>query len=477
MDYKFIKSLSIDELFYCTNLIANYVKGKEGILQKTIEQKIEISSGYLSRLKVGNLSKNNVLDIFFKLCTTFEISITEEQLTSNNLKNFKVIEGFEIDNFQKVFACFIQNESTRILKNYIYLYNAIEKKHYIIDKQNDKIIFLATEKFSYSYLEEKSNNLEFNKFENKETLNIVLNDNIDKAYYNREVYWGLHFSSNLKSGKILLLNINYENDTEIDNIIECYFSQNKLLEDKELLINNFQEFKKYILENTIKDKTYFIKLPEELISIYQQFLNYFVDYVKITKGCIINFNTSRQENFLEIKIQENDDTNIEIVTEYLKEYMLLTKQKVDSLQIPIQTSINDNDLNIFLLDLKSQINFLNQRLEIAALKNDLLDQQVSFYKKQMTDKIQLLPQQKIFKNEFVFLKDLIAKGRIEECVETLLNDNTFKSDKKFINSIIMQSSKLSTIKSQKQLGVIEINEYNQELLKISHNLLELIDEQ
>ncbi|WP_299252077.1 hypothetical protein [uncultured Lacinutrix sp.] len=123
-----------------------------------------------------------------------------------------------------------------------------------------------------------------------------------------------------------------------------------------------------------------IKLPKELITGYNQFLEYFSDYVKYSKGEDVQFDVNKVSDGLNIDLSVSENLNIETVGNYLKEYLDFAKQNIDSLKVNIETDINETDFNLLVLDLKHQVTSLKHSLEIANMRNNLLGGQVDHLK-------------------------------------------------------------------------------------------------
>ncbi|NJX16884.1 hypothetical protein [Tamlana crocina] len=172
-------------------------------------------------------------------------------------------------------------------------------------------------------------------------------------------------------------------DDNFENYIKFYFRKKELQ-------NGFKScstasFKKMIEENKKHNKELNIKIPPELVTSYNQFLEYFSDYVKHAKGENIEFNIVKLKDGLDISLSVPDDSDIETIGNYLNEYLNFTKQNIEKLKVNVETDISETDFNLLVLDLKHQVTSLKHSLELASLRNNLLSGQVDHLKELSSD--------------------------------------------------------------------------------------------
>ena len=103
------------------------------------------------------------------------------------------------------------------------------------------------------------------------------------------------------------------------------------------------------------------KIHESLRTTFQQYLNFFDEYVKETKGKIIPFKVNKVEEGLEISTElEDTDVTLEQVDEWLAEYWGLIKETHPDLKSKYKTEGNEIARGFFELEMKNQIINLKQ---------------------------------------------------------------------------------------------------------------------
>jgi transcriptional regulator with XRE-family HTH domain len=221
---------------------------------------------------------------------------------------------------------------------------------------------------------------------NPTELQIMLNGkNINKLVKEKEIISGIATEiDKMDDGfgiKIVLITPS-DLDEEFENYIK-YFFKNKELQAG-FKASSTADFKEMILNYQKHNKEITIKLPKELITGYNQFLEYFSDYVRYAKGEEILFNVNKLDDGLTIDLSVSENSNIDIIGKYLEEYLNIAKQNIDNLKINIETDLSESDFNILVLDLKHQVTGLKQSLEIANLRNNLISSQVDHLKELST---------------------------------------------------------------------------------------------
>jgi hypothetical protein len=167
-------------------------------------------------------------------------------------------------------------------------------------------------------------------------------------------------------------------NADFEEYIKYYF-RNKELQNS-FRASSLENFENKILEHKKHNKEITIKLPKELITGYSQFLEYFSDFVKYSKGEEIIFNVSKLEDGLIIDLSISDDSDIDLIGKYLEEYLNIAKQNIDDLKVNVETELTETDFNLLVLDLKHQVTNLKHSLEIASIRNNLLSGQVDHLK-------------------------------------------------------------------------------------------------
>jgi hypothetical protein len=169
---------------------------------------------------------------------------------------------------------------------------------------------------------------------------------------------------------------------EFESLVK-YFFKNKELQSK-FKSSPPNDFRELILNHQKYNKEITLKLPKELITGYSQFLEYFTDFVKYSKGEEILFDVTKLDDGLVIDLSISSDSNIDLIGKYLDEYLSFAKQNIDNLKINVETNLDETDFNLLVLDLKHQVTSLKHSLEIANLRNNLLSGQVDHLKELST---------------------------------------------------------------------------------------------
>ena len=122
---------------------------------------------------------------------------------------------------------------------------------------------------------------------------------------------------------------------------------------------------------------YVIQLPAELKTLFRQYLLYFTDYVEKAKGKTVDFQINPTKRGLVIKIVKSEQAEI---IEYLKEYVGFVKTGLDKIEPKIETRLSDSEMQILIVELRTQVRFFQSQLEIKAIENKMLnDTMVKFY--------------------------------------------------------------------------------------------------
>ncbi len=119
------------------------------------------------------------------------------------------------------------------------------------------------------------------------------------------------------------------------------------------------------------------EVPKELRTAIKQYLNYFPDYVELSKGKSIQFETRSHKDGVTIEMSNNE--NIEELNEYFNEYLGFVKTNIDSISPQIETVIDEPQKELFILELKQQVNHLKQQVEFKNFQVKFLEEQVADY--------------------------------------------------------------------------------------------------
>ncbi|RYC71658.1 hypothetical protein [Spirosoma sordidisoli] len=181
--------------------------------------------------------------------------------------------------------------------------------------------------------------------------------------------------SNILSGRIF---ISTEKINDSTDYINTYLTNQKFHEfyDHSITVKNINDLKPLVEYFNNKFKFIEIEIPKELVTSYQQFLSFFTNYVEITKGKNIKFDVLKRNESLIIDMELVDESiTVSDFEIYLSEYINFTKKNIDSLSVNIETPITKEGFDIFVLELKQQITNLKHSMELANLKNSMLQKE------------------------------------------------------------------------------------------------------
>lgn len=412
---------------YFVSEIIDKIKRDNNIFQYNIAEHLNLTSLDISNIKTYSRVKKND-ELIWKIIQEYNVDYTAiiEQINKNiTWRN--------------------ENEKRKIKENqfqrFAYLYDEIEDLIYV-SKLN-----LNTYKGDSSLENTKNGEIYFgrlfnrsinfhNRDENRNRridaseLQIMLNGKgIRKLIKDNYIISGIATETDNSDegfGVKTVLIIPTDLDKDYENFIK-YFFRNKELQAK-FKASSLKKFKELILNHKKHNKEITIKLPKELITGYNQFLEYFSDYVKYSKGEEIIFNVSKLEDGLAIDLSVSEDSNIDDIGKHLEEYLSFAKDNIDNLKVNIETDINETDFNLLVLDLKHQVTSLKHSLEIANMRNNLLGGQVDHLKELSTN----------FSKKDNVIHTQIINGGDQQFADKIINkkeNNLNELDRKFVQLI------------------------------------------
>ncbi|WP_052823547.1 leucine-rich repeat domain-containing protein [Neotamlana sedimentorum] len=119
------------------------------------------------------------------------------------------------------------------------------------------------------------------------------------------------------------------------------------------------------------------KIPKELRTAIKQYLSYFPEYVEISKGKNIQFETKSHDEGVTIVMSDKD--SIEELNEYFNEYLGFVKTNIESIAPKIEIVLSETQRDLFILELKQQVIHLKNQVEIREFKLKYLENQVEQY--------------------------------------------------------------------------------------------------
>ncbi|MWW25818.1 hypothetical protein [Algibacter lectus] len=356
--------------------LIDLIKRKYGIFQYDIAKEFGIKPIEISHLKTNYRERKND-DLFLKIIDKYPVDIDKLiSLVNSSIVAEKAAEKKRIENSEFGLGVYIYDEIIDQITYYNLSVNTYQRTSKIKDKETDDItsgrFHNRTINFGNSFL--SSNTIILN---GKSVEKLIKSKNIISGFstemYNSDDIYGVK--------PLLVTPLDLSKDFE--DLIKFYFRK------KELQIGfkscSPTSFKKMILDNKKHNKELNIKIPSELVTSYNQFLEYFSDYVKHAKGEKIEFNIVKLRDGLDISLLVPDDSDIETIGNYLNEYLNFTKQNIENLKVNVETDISETDFNLLVLDLKHQVTSLKHSLELASLRNNLLSGQVDHLKELSSD--------------------------------------------------------------------------------------------
>ncbi len=115
-----------------------------------------------------------------------------------------------------------------------------------------------------------------------------------------------------------------------------------------------------------RGRTFDFEFPNEIRTTFKQYLIYFSDFVKNTKGKYLEFEIRNVDNGLsvEIKTENNSEEEIAEIQKYMQEYVSFIKYKVDEVNPNFEIDIDDTTKQFTMVELRSQIRNFFTQLEI-----------------------------------------------------------------------------------------------------------------
>jgi Leucine-rich repeat (LRR) protein len=116
------------------------------------------------------------------------------------------------------------------------------------------------------------------------------------------------------------------------------------------------------------------KIPKEMRIAVKQYLTYFTEYVEVSKGKKIKFEVKSTEDGVSVEVEESD--SIEELNGYFNEYLGFVKNNIDDLAPKIEVVIDDHRKDLFVLELKTQVQHFKQQVEFKNFQLKYLETQL-----------------------------------------------------------------------------------------------------
>lgn len=240
-------------------------------------------------------------------------------------------------------------------------------------------------------------------------------------------------------------------------------------------------------DSIVGNLTVILKVPKELNNAFLQYLSFFEDYIRVTKGKEIPLYIRKSINGLELELKHNDrDYTIDEVNSYVNEYTgflssNIGKEIVELPAIEVENdSLNENQFNSLVVELKSEIDHFKNKYEFAQDKIMLLEERTKElkddkkYLKTIITTIKFEENSDTGKNDKIYLKKLITKLAYNKLFK-LLFKMKLENDK--VNDLVHLKSSYSIIKRKESYGdmkdtdiIIMQNKLNSSLINFVEDL-------
>ncbi len=171
----------------------------------------------------------------------------------------------------------------------------------------------------------------------------------------------------------------------------------------------------HAIEQQLKEQTDWtsIRFPKTWEKIFSQYLLLFKDFVSIVKGKTLDFYLRPQDN--ELVLVTNGNTNISHaeVERYFDEYKSLLNQNWENPSVTIENQVITEKLkkeyDFFILELKTELRHLENKVELFKEKNAFLAQEMNFRNEVLKEK----------NSEILFLREIleVSMGKAKEGID------------------------------------------------------------
>jgi len=228
------------------------------------------------------------------------------------------------------------------------------------------------------------------------------------------------------------------------------------------------------------------ELPLSLQTAFQQYLNFFTDYMKKLEGYEINLQVVKTSGGLKLETEATDVLTIEQIGVYLNEYLDYIKDDIEFKEVDTN---GDSNMELLRLQMENQINHFKQQVRQIEFENKylrdtvdkLLEAQVNFSQGYLGINKQPLPtDSKVEKTtnlhqlkEFEKIRNLIVKNDFEKA----LNDLSLLIKEKYpsrLDEILTIYSRMNNVKFEARIGNISFEQKQIEINKIVSSLLEFL---
>lgn len=153
-------------------------------------------------------------------------------------------------------------------------------------------------------------------------------------------------------------------------------SANKQINDCIRILKDIYDETDRLIFNDSEDKYhhYKIHVHEQIHTAVKQYLIYFSDFVKSTKGEKIDLEVISEEENLDIRIVKTK--NFQNINTYLEEYCGFIKQNIDNINPKFEIDIVETKKDLLIVELRNQIRNLHSSLETKLAEQKFLNKTV-----------------------------------------------------------------------------------------------------
>lgn len=220
-----------------------------------------------------------------------------------------------------------------------------------------------------------------------------------------------------------------------------------------------------------------IKPPPFLRKSLQQYLLFFPEYVKSSKGEKIEFDVTEVEDDLEIKFNLKRGQTLEQLGKWFDEFMGFVHANLSDLKVNFEIEATPRDADILIAQLKVQVTHLSHGLELEKLKAHYSEKEADFLK-ELTFKMIAPPQQKKIiiqtESEIDEIRQLTASGDLKAAIEDTYNLFSKSRDRR-LNEVIAIQARFNRLSEEHRTGTISNSDYHLKINSIQGALLELLD--
>lgn len=276
-------------------------------------------------------------------------------------------------------------------------------------------------------------------------------------------YYNKKFTTEMKYSKDcckLFINYNWPgNIRELMNVVSSLIAINS---DKKII--DIKDVKP-LLRNTVLQKMKFkavLNMPFEIRTAIKQYLNFFNDYLYISKGIKSSFEVISTDDGLELCSKANDQKEIEAINRYLMEYLDFVRKNISNISVYFEVERSETEKNLMLLSLKNEVQQLNFKLELKNYQMKTLEDNIEkFYNLLDAKYSNPAPQITNITNDISQTQNIdidIKLEKINRTIESIkkellkFDDSFIREHPDFVPELRSLEDKIGTYKSTESIG-------------------------